>query len=134
MDKFNNLLGRFENFVNTAETGAPSNEALDRFEKLIERLEKIHYAGASQGGAPQSSQPKAAAAGGKPGAKEVDLVALFKESCFKNVAALEAATKEKGNEHLVTAVNHYIEMLRTQEAVLRTMGKAKKPVSMQFIT
>ena len=41
--KFANLMNRFEKYVETTE-GNVDNAALDRFEKLIERLEKVHYA------------------------------------------------------------------------------------------
>lgn len=127
MDKFSDLLNRFDSYVQGAETGSMNDQALDRFEKLIERLEKIHYSSAS--GASQSTATSAqpAAAGAKAG---VDFAAKFKEAAFKNVAALEEVTKQKGNEHLTSGINHYLELLRTQEAVLRTMAESKKPAGM----
>jgi hypothetical protein len=45
--KFENLLNRFESFVGSAENPNLQNENLDRFENLIERLEKIHYSSSS---------------------------------------------------------------------------------------
>lgn len=49
------------------------------------------------------------------------------------MAALLEVTKQKGNEHLVTGVNHYLDMLRSQEAVLRTMASCKKTAALAFL-
>jgi hypothetical protein len=37
----------------------------------------------------------------------------FKDSCFKNVPALMAATKEHGNEQLAAGVQLYMDMLNS---------------------
>jgi len=41
----------------------------------------------------------------------VDFAAKHKEASFKNVPDLLAVTKEQGNEHLMTGVQIYIDLL-----------------------
>jgi hypothetical protein len=55
---------------------------------------------------------------------------LFKEKAYKNVANLQAVTKELKNEHLEEGVNLYIKLLDNQEAVMRTMDACSKPSDM----
>jgi hypothetical protein len=62
--KFNSLIERFDSFVTNAEAGSGgTNVQLDRFEKLIERLEKVHFSSAS--GAP-TAQPVSAGSASAP--------------------------------------------------------------------
>jgi hypothetical protein len=59
---------------------------------------------------------------------------LFNEKCFKNVQALiDCTNNEIKNEHLLEGVNLYIEMLKSQEAVIKTMESCKKPSDVQFM-
>lgn len=46
---------------------------------------------------------------------------------------LLSATKDIGVEQLVEGVNLYLDMLKSQEAVLMTMEACKKPASLQFL-
>jgi len=49
-------------------------------------------------------------------------MALYKEKCFKNVQALlDSTNNDIKNEHLLEGVNLYLDMLKSQEAVLKTM-------------
>ena len=47
---------------------------------------------------------------------------------------MQAVTKEHGNEHLAKAVDMYLELLKQQEATLKTMAACRKPATMTFIT
>lgn len=62
------------------------------------------------------------------------MVDKFHSTCFEHVPDLLAVTKEQGNEHLIKAVDLYLELLKAQEAVIKTMAQCKKPVSMNFIS
>ena len=126
--KFTDLLNRFESYVDNAQTAAITDSTLDRFEKLIERLEKIHYASAQQQAQPAGGAPAGGATAGSP------YLQKFKDACFNNVAALLEATKEQGNEHLLTGTKMYLDLLNSQEAVFKTMGECSKPVSMAFMS
>ena len=127
--KFSGLLSRFESYIDGAEGSQVNNEMLDRFESLVERLEKVHYASSSQ---PAGATTATAAAAGSAGGASAYLQ-KFKDSCFGNIPALLEVTKEQGNEHLLAATNHYLELLNSQEAVLKTMAECKKPPSMAFM-
>jgi len=59
---------------------------------------------------------------------------MYQEKCFKNVQALIDATKNDiKSDVLMEGVNHYLDMLKSQEAVLLTMEKCKKPSDLQFL-
>jgi hypothetical protein len=59
---------------------------------------------------------------------------MYQEKCFKNVQALIDCTKNDiKSDVLMEGVNHYLDMLKSQEAVLRTMEKCKKPSDLQFL-
>lgn len=128
--KFASLLNRFESYVSNAEGTGLSDPMLDRFEQLIERLEKIHYASSQQPTqpAPAGGAPAGGATGGSP------YLQKFKDSCFINVPALLEVTKEHGNEQLLAGTNLYLDLLNSQEAVFRTMGESSKPGTMAFMS
>lgn len=58
----------------------------------------------------------------------------FKEKCFKNIDNLNKVTKEKNHEHLTTAVGYFVDMLKTEEAMLLTMAECKKPGDFKFLS
>jgi len=94
--KLSQLLNRFENYVDVAETASAlsGDEQLARFEALVIRLEKARGAGGAQAAPVQAAAPSggAAASGG------ASFAPLFKANVLKNVEALRAATKEINKE------------------------------------
>ena len=100
-----------------------------RFEGLIGRLEACSSGGGPvkvQAGAPVSSSPAPSQPGPKADAPalapgQVDLVALFREKCLAKVDKLLTNTKALNNAGVAQAVDHYLEMLKSQEAVLTVM-------------
>lgn len=112
--------------------GTKDDEYLKKFEELVVRLEKASQAGAASVAqvTPVVSQaPVTAPTGGSSSA----FLQKYKDTCFKNVPALLAATKEHGNEQLAAGVQLYMDMLNSQEAVLSTMAACSKPASAQFM-
>ena len=111
MDKFQSLLGRLDNTISSME-GNRTDEYLKKFEELVVRLEKTSQAGAGSVAVVQSAvsqdAPVAASTGGSSA-----FLQKFKDSCFKNVPALMAATKEHGNEQLAAGVQLYMDMLNS---------------------
>lgn len=98
-------MNRFEGYVSSVE--GPSTANLDRLESLISRLEKLQKSGAPVPAVLLAEVKQIATSGG------ASFVSKFKESCFKNVDHLLAITKEQGNEHLMTGVMHYMDMLNS---------------------
>lgn len=123
-NKLSSLLGRLEGYVNNVENSAKDPDYLvTKLEGLLNRLENsqtstgqvVAKAQAVVGSsAPVSSTPSARGGGA--------FLTLFQEKCFKNVQALlDCTNNDIKNEHLLEGVNLYIEMLKSQEAVLKTM-------------
>lgn len=46
---------------------------------------------------------------------------------------MDVTNNDIKNEHLLEGVNLYLDMLKSQEAVLKTMEKCKKPSDLQFL-
>ena len=133
--KLANLLTKLEGYVENVENSTNDPQGLvSKLEDLVTRLEKVKAnegqvvakAQTAVASAPVSSAPSTASAGGFVGA--------FQAKCFQKVPALLECTKNDiKNEHLLEGVNMYIDMLKSQEAVLRTMEACKKPADMQFL-
>lgn len=103
---------------------------MSRFEGLISRLEHCGKNGASiPSNLSIPSQPPAQAA--KPTAAPSNapsssgFVDAFRAKAYKNWDAFMEVTKEMKNEGLVTAANHYKDMLKNNEAILMTMAHVK---------
>lgn len=125
-NKLQNLLGRLEGYVQNVENSAQDPNALvTKLENLLNRLEnvqagqgqviqKAQTAVATSAPVAQSAPASSPAAGG--------FVGLFMQKCFKNVPALIECTKNDiKSEVLLEGVNLYLDMLKSQEAVLKTM-------------
>ena len=119
--KLSNLLNRFENYVDVAETAQSlsTDAQLAKFEALVIRLEK------ARASAPVQAAPAQASAA--PSGGGANYAAEFKANCFKNVEALRAATKVIAKEPLTGGVEAYLEYLNAQELVMLTMGACCKP-------
>ena len=125
-NKLQNLLGRLEGYVSNVENSAQDPNALvDKLESLLNRLENVQ---GGQGQVIQKAQAAVASNGSVASSTPANssggagYMALYKEKCFKNVQALlDSTNNDIKNEHLLEGVNLYLDMLKSQEAVLKTM-------------
>ena len=79
----------------------------------------------------------APAASAQPAAPVGDLAPAFREACFKNIDALVKATAAFNTPNkglLVSAVDIYIKVLKSQEAVIKTMANSLTAKNCEFIT
>jgi hypothetical protein len=130
-NKLSSLLGRLEEYVSNAENSAAQNpdQLVAKLESLLNRLENANVGNSQVVAKAQAIVASSAPVASSPGTGgNGAFLTIFNEKCFKNVQALLDCTKNDiKNEQLVEGVNLYIEMLKSQEAVLKTMGTCKKP-------
>ena len=75
----------------------------------------------------QIKAPAAQAASAQPAAPVGDLAPAFREACFKNIDALVKATAAFNTPNkglLVSAVDIYLKVVKSQEAVMKTMANS----------
>jgi hypothetical protein len=140
-NKLSNLLGRLEGYVSNVENSQQDPNALvNKLEALVNRLENVQanegqVVQKAEAVATKASAPTASAPATAPSGVANPFVSLFMEKCFKNVPALlESTNTDIKNEHLLAGVNLYLDMLKSQEAVLKTMARCKKPSDMSFLS
>lgn len=127
-----------------AENSVPKSpeQQMAKFEQLMNRLEKATAAGGKLQAEAMMAVleiKKAATPKGAPEPKfsfeapPGDFEKIFKETCFKKVDTLLDVTKELNNEGVLECVNLYLEIFKSQSAVLTTMASCSKPENPQFM-
>ena len=69
----------------------------------------------------------------QPAQSQSSLLTKFHELCFANVDKLLDVTKQINNGQLTEGVNLYMEMLKSQEVVLKTFSTCSKPKDVKFM-
>ena len=109
---------------------------MNRFESLVARAEAAQP-GAGAGLQAQISSSSAPAQAAPSGGASDELVAAFHKACFGNLDNLLKATNAidtPNKKILADGVDLYIKMLKSQEAIIRTMGTSKETMSTDDMT
>lgn len=134
--RFQQVLGKLEAYViglESQQTNQSQEALMAKFETLVARAEaaKPGAGGAmiaaqipSSASAPPkaANPPPSAPSGGAVCTSSNPIIKAFKEKCFGNIADLHKVTKEINNDFLTKAVNGYIEMIKSNEAVFEVMA------------